>query len=56
MWRAAIQPLRTAFRLSPREAQQEVMDLIIDATFAAALNDFKLGEQRQPPVRAKEIL
>jgi tetratricopeptide (TPR) repeat protein len=56
MWRAAIQPLRTAFRLSPREAQQEVMDLIIDATFAAALNDFKLGEKLQPPVRAKEIL
>lgn len=56
MWRAAIQPLRTAFRLSPREAQQEVMDLIIDATFAALLNDFKLGEKLQPPVRAKEIL
>jgi len=45
-WRAAIQPLRTAFRLSPREAQQEIMDVILDATFAAALNDLRLGEER----------
>src|SRR5215813_1371882 len=35
-WREAIQPLRTAFRLSPRGAQQEIMSLLIDATFAAA--------------------
>src|SRR6266496_5269231 len=55
-WRAAIQPLRTAFRLSPREAQQEIMDLILDATFAAALNDFKLGEDRKPPVRFDSTL
>ncbi|HVO95345.1 MAG TPA: tetratricopeptide repeat protein [Terriglobales bacterium] len=56
-WRAAIQPLRAAFRLSPREAQQEIMDLILDATFAAALNDFKLGEERTPPpARPKELL
>jgi tetratricopeptide (TPR) repeat protein len=55
-WRAAIQPLRTAFRLSPREAQQEIMDLILDATFAAALNDFKLGEDRRPPARFDSAL
>jgi tetratricopeptide (TPR) repeat protein len=55
-WRAAIQPLRTAFRLSPREAQQEIMDLILDATFAAALNDFKLGEDRKPPARFDSTL
>jgi tetratricopeptide (TPR) repeat protein len=55
-WRAAIQPLRTAFRLSPRGAQQELMDLILDATFAAALNDFRLGEERRPPVGSKELL
>jgi len=55
-WRSAIQPLRTAFRLSPREAQQEIMDLILDATFAAALNDFKLGEDRRPPVRFEETM
>jgi tetratricopeptide (TPR) repeat protein len=55
-WRAAIQPLRTAFRLSPRGAQQELMDLILDATFAAALNDFRLGEERTPPPGSKELL
>ncbi|MGE5216428.1 MAG: tetratricopeptide repeat protein [Chloroflexota bacterium] len=56
-WRAAIQPLRAAFRLSPREAQQEIMDLILDATFAAALNDFRLGEEHAPPpARSKELL
>lgn len=55
-WRQAIHPLRTAFRLSPRDAQQEIMDLILDATFAAALNDFRLGEERRPPLRARELL
>jgi tetratricopeptide (TPR) repeat protein len=54
-WRAAIPPLRTAFRLSPRDAQQEIMDLIIDATFAAALNDFNLGD-RMPPGRFSDTL
>lgn len=55
-WRAAIPPLRTAFRLSPREAQQEIMSLIMDATFAAALNDFNLGGERGRPERFKELL
>ncbi|HEY7713779.1 MAG TPA: tetratricopeptide repeat protein [Candidatus Binatia bacterium] len=56
-WRAAIQPLRTAFRLSPREAQQDILELILDATFAAAVNDFRLGEERTPaPARLKERL
>ena len=55
-WRAAISPLRTAFRLSPRDAQQEIMNLIIDATFAAALNDFDVGGDRSRPERFKELL
>jgi tetratricopeptide (TPR) repeat protein len=55
-WRAAIPPLRTAFRLSPREAQQEIISLIMDATFAAALNDFNLGGERGQPERFKETL
>ena len=55
-WRAAIPPLRTAFRLSPREAQQEIMSLIMDATFAAALNDFNLGGERPRQERFKELL
>jgi tetratricopeptide (TPR) repeat protein len=48
-WRSAIQPLRTAFRLAPREAQGEIMNLLIDAAFAAALNDFRLGDRLGPP-------
>jgi hypothetical protein len=32
------------------------MDLILDATFAAALNDFRLGEDRSPPARFDSTL
>lgn len=55
-WRSAIQPLRTAFRLAPEAAKQEIMDLLIDATFAAALNDFHLGDRIAPPARFKDTL
>jgi tetratricopeptide (TPR) repeat protein len=55
-WRAAIQPLRAAFRLAPRESQQEIMNLLLDAMFAAALNDFDLGGQRRPPARFNSTL
>ena len=54
-WRESIQPLRTAFRLAPEAAKQEIMDLLIDATFAAALNDFHLGD-RLPPARFNDTL
>jgi tetratricopeptide (TPR) repeat protein len=55
-WRAAIQPLRTAFRLAPEESKQEIMNLLVDATFAAALNDFHLGDRLTPPARFKDTL
>ncbi len=55
-WRQAIAPLRAAFRLSPRESQQEIVNLIVDAGFAAALNDFKLGDIFDSPRRFKELL
>ena len=55
-WRKAIPPLRTAFRLSPRDAQQEIINLIIDAGFAAAINDFRLGDILDSPRRSREIL
>lgn len=54
-WRAAIQPLRAAFRLSPSDAQQEIMNLIIDAGFAAALNEFRFGDLLNPPNRPRVI-
>lgn len=55
-WRQAIAPLRAAFRLSPRESQQEIVNLIIDAGFAAALNDFRLGDILDSPRRSKDLL
>jgi tetratricopeptide (TPR) repeat protein len=55
-WRSAIQPLRTAFRLAPEAAKQEIMNLLVDATFAAALNDFHLGDRITPPERFKDTL
>lgn len=55
-WRQAIVPLRTAFRLAPRESQQEIANLIIDAGFAAALNDFRLGDILDGAMRPKELL
>ncbi len=55
-WRAAIAPLRTAFRLAPQDAQQEIVNLILDATFAAALNDLNLGGERPRPEPTKEFL
>lgn len=53
-WREAVQPLRTAFRLAPEAAKQEIMDLLIDATFAAALNDFHLGDRLAPSARLND--
>ena len=55
-WRQAIAPLRAAFRLSPRDAQEEIVNLIIDAGFAAAINDFRLGDILDSPRHSKEIL
>jgi tetratricopeptide (TPR) repeat protein len=55
-WRSAIQPLRAAFRLAPHNAKDEIMNLLVDAVFAAALNDFKLGDRDSAPARLKEIL
>jgi Flp pilus assembly protein TadD len=55
-WKSAIQPLRTAFRLSPYEARDEIMNLIIDAVFAAAINDPRLGEGGWSGDRYKESL
>jgi len=55
-WRAAIQPLRTAFRLAPQQAQQEIITLIIDAGFAAMLNDFRFGDFLDQPSQARPLL
>ena len=53
-WKSAIQPLRTAFRLSPHEAKDEIMNLIVDAVFAAA--NHGLGESGSSDERNKDLL
>jgi tetratricopeptide (TPR) repeat protein len=55
-WKSAIQPLRTAFRLSPHEARDEIMNLIVDAVFAAATNYPRLGESGSSDERNKDLL
>jgi Flp pilus assembly protein TadD len=55
-WKSAIQPLRTAFRLSPHEAKGEIMNLIVDAVFAAATNYPRLGESGSSGDRYKDLL
>jgi len=42
-WAQAIQPLRTAYRLSPSKTQGEVLNFLIDALLGAAVSDFKNG-------------
>jgi len=42
-WVEAVQPLRTAFRLSPEESKKEIVNLLIDALFGAAVQEIKKG-------------
>ena len=55
-WKSAIQPLRTAFRLSPHKARDEIMNLIVDAVFAAATIDSSSGESGSSGDRYKDLL
>jgi tetratricopeptide (TPR) repeat protein len=45
-WREAIQPLRTAHRLSPEETKHEAFNLLIDALLGAAVGGS--GQGRSP--------
>jgi Flp pilus assembly protein TadD len=55
-WKSAIQPLRTAFRLSPHEARDEIMNLIVDAVFAAATMDSRSRASGSSGDRYKDLL
>jgi cytochrome c-type biogenesis protein CcmH/NrfG len=55
-WKSAVQPLRTAFRLSPHEAKDEILNLIFDAVFAAAISDPPLRESGSSGDRYKDLL
>jgi tetratricopeptide (TPR) repeat protein len=49
-WREAIQPLRTAYRLAPEEAKQEIFNVLMDAFFAAAAGGLP-SERGRPDFR-----
>jgi tetratricopeptide (TPR) repeat protein len=52
-WRDAIQPLRTAHRLSPEATKHEAFTLLMDALFAAALGG---AVEDRPPEQLKHLL
>lgn len=43
-WTKAIPPLRAAYRLSPEETRKEAFNVLLDALFGAAVEDFRKGE------------
>jgi tetratricopeptide (TPR) repeat protein len=45
-WRAAIQPLRTAYRLAPAGAKDEIFDVLMDALLAAGLPPERPSSER----------
>ncbi|MBI2999251.1 MAG: tetratricopeptide repeat protein [Deltaproteobacteria bacterium] len=47
-WREAIQPLRTAYRLSPEETKDQIFELMMDAFFGAALGANEAGRPGSP--------
>jgi tetratricopeptide (TPR) repeat protein len=53
-WREAIQPLRTAYRLAPESAKQEIFNVLMDAFFAAAAGG--LPTERDRPERFRDTL
>lgn len=55
-WAEAITPLRTAYRLAPEDTKRETLNFLIDALFAAAANDFKIGNFGSSIDLLKEIL
>ena len=54
-WVQAVQPLRTAFRLSPDESKKEIVNLLIDALFGAAVHEIKQGNLQESLSLFKEI-
>jgi len=54
-WGQAVQPLRTAFRLSPEESKKEIINLLIDALFGAAVQEIKQGNLQESISLFKEV-
>ena len=45
-WREAVQPLRTAYRLAPAGAKDEIFNVLMDALFAAGLPPERPSSER----------
>ncbi len=54
-WVEAVQPLRTAFRLSPEESKKEIVNLLIDALFGTAVYEIKQGNLQTSISLFKEV-
>jgi len=52
----AISPLRKAYRLSPRDFQREVADLLLDALLGAAFSELKSGNLQASLQYIREII
>jgi len=55
-WLEAIPPLRTAFRLSPDESKKEVVNILVDALFGAALSELNKGNFLTSVAFLREVL
>ncbi|MBI2487836.1 MAG: tetratricopeptide repeat protein [Deltaproteobacteria bacterium] len=55
-WSEAVPPLRTAFRLSPDETKKEVINLLVDALFGAAIYEFNKGNFRDSASFLREVI
>ncbi len=55
-WLEAIPPLRTAFRLSPDESKKEVVNVLVDALFGAALSELTKGNFPTSVAFLREVL
>lgn len=53
-WQKALQPLRTAYRISPKETSQEALEVLMDALLGSAGSLFKKGQFKEGVKYLKE--
>ncbi len=55
-WRQALPPLRTAYRLAPDQIRNEAFNILLDALFGAAVDDFRVGDFTSSIAHLREVL
>jgi tetratricopeptide (TPR) repeat protein len=55
-WRLAVTPLRTAYQISPTETKSEVLNLLVDALYGAAITELNKGDFESSLGLFREIL